>query len=179
MGDNWHVRTRSRLKEMWNRNWSNWPAPTIGRYHWTLQPLADEIVVLDLVDSISTDMVRQALKKTYIQPWIVQSRGIPPKANAEFVWRMEDVIQTYMLPYDPIWPVVCFDEASSQLFDEVRPPQPARHGSPALVDYEYERKGVCCQIMMCEPLRGWRHITVTDRRPRQDYAHRIRDLVDR
>ena len=33
--------------------------------------------------------------------------------------------------------------------------------------------------MMCEPLRGWRHVTVTDRRTRQDYAHCIRDLVDR
>jgi DDE superfamily endonuclease len=92
---------------------------------------------------------------------------------------MEDVIQTYMLPYDPKWPVVCFDEASRQLFGEVRPRQPARRGSPAVVDYEYERKGVCCQLMMCEPLRGWRHVMVTDRRTRQDYAHCIRDLVDR
>jgi hypothetical protein len=49
---------------------------------------------------------------------------------------MEDVIQTYMLPYDPKWPVVCFDEASRQLFGEVRSPQPARPGSPALKDYE-------------------------------------------
>ena len=87
------------------------------------------------------------------------------------------MIQTYMLPYDPKWPVVCFDEASRQLFGEVRPPQPARRGSPAVVVYEYERKGVCCQLVMCEPLRGWRHVTVTDRRTRQDYAHCIRDLV--
>jgi DDE superfamily endonuclease len=92
---------------------------------------------------------------------------------------MEDVIHTYMLPYDPKWPVVCFDEASRQLFGEVRSPQPTRPGSPALMDYEYERKGVCCQLVMCEPLRGWRHVTVTDRRTRQDYAHCIRDLVDR
>jgi len=92
---------------------------------------------------------------------------------------MEDVIQTYMLPYDPKWPVVCFDEASRQLFGEVRPRQPTHRGSPAVVDYEYEPKGVCCQLMMCEPLQGWRHVTVTDRRTRQDYAHCIRDLVDR
>src|SRR6266446_3673193 len=93
-----------------------------------------------------------ALEKNDIQPWIVQSWCIPPKANAEFVWRMEDVIRSYMLPYDPKWPVVCFDEASRQLFGEVRPPQPTRRGAPALVDYEYERKGVCGQLMMCEPL---------------------------
>jgi hypothetical protein len=78
----------------------------------------------------------------------------PPKANAESMWRMEDVIQTYMLPYDPKWPVVCFDEASRQLFGEVRPPEPARPGAPARVDYKCERKGVCCQLVMCETLRG-------------------------
>jgi DDE superfamily endonuclease len=91
---------------------------------------------------------------------------------------MEDVIQTYMLPYDPNYPVVCFDEACKQLFGEVRPPQPARPGSPARVDYEYERKGVCHQLMMCEPLRGWRHVKVTQRRTRLDYAACVRDLVD-
>lgn len=91
---------------------------------------------------------------------------------------MEDVIQTYMLPYDAKRPVVCFDEASKQLFGEVcepRPPQPGRH---AKMDYEYERKGVCNQFMMCEPLRGWRHVKVTDRRTRRDYAECIRELVD-
>ena len=47
------------------------------------------------------------------------------------------------------------------------------------MDYEYERKGVCHQFMMCEPLRGWRHVRVTTRRTRQDYARCVRDLVDR
>jgi hypothetical protein len=91
---------------------------------------------------------------------------------------MEDVIQTYMLPYDFRRPVVCFDEASRQLFGEVREPQPPRPGTPAQVDYEYERKGVCNQFMMCEPLRGWRHVRVTDRRTRRDYAECLRELVD-
>jgi len=47
------------------------------------------------------------------------------------------------------------------------------------VDYEYERKGVCHQLLMCEPLRGWRHVEVTERRTRRDYARCVRDLVDR
>ena len=59
-----------------------------------------------------------------------------------------------------------------------RPNQPGV-ARPPVVDYEYERKGVCCQLVMCEPLRGWRHVTVTERRTRRDYAHCIRDLVDR
>ena len=91
---------------------------------------------------------------------------------------MEDVIRTYMLPYDPRRPVVCFDEASRQLFGEVRPPERARPGRHAQVDYEYERKGTCNQSMMCEPLRGWRHVRVTARRTRLDYADCVKELVD-
>jgi DDE superfamily endonuclease len=91
---------------------------------------------------------------------------------------MEDVIQTYLLPYDPLYPVVCFDEACKQLFGEVREPLPTQPGSPAKQDYEYERKGVCHQLMMCEPLRGWRHVQVTERRTRRDYAECVRELVD-
>jgi len=91
---------------------------------------------------------------------------------------MEDVIQTYMLPYDPQYPVVCFDEACKQLFGEVRRKRKPRPGSRAKVDYEYERKGVCHQLMACEPLRGWRHVKVTARRTRRDYAACVRELVD-
>jgi hypothetical protein len=91
---------------------------------------------------------------------------------------MEDVIQTYLLPYDPAYPVVCFDEACKQLFGEVRPAQQPRPGAPARIDYEYERKGVCHPLLMCEPLRGWRHVRVSARRTRQDYARCVRELVD-
>jgi hypothetical protein len=91
---------------------------------------------------------------------------------------MEDVIQTYLRPYDPRYPVVCFDEACKQLFGEVRPAQRTRPAQVARIDYEYERKGVCHQLMVCEPLRGWRHVKVTERRTRRDYAECIQELVD-
>jgi hypothetical protein len=91
---------------------------------------------------------------------------------------MEDVIQTYLLPYDPAYPVVCFDEACKQLFGEVRPARRVRCGHPAQVDDEYERKGVCHQLLRCEPLRGWRHVQVTERRTRTDYALCVREWVD-
>jgi len=91
---------------------------------------------------------------------------------------MEDVIAVYELPYDPRYPVVCFDEACKQLFGEVRPAQPAQPGRPARQDYEYERKGVCHQLVLCEPLTGWRHVRVTERRTRKDYAECLRELVD-
>jgi hypothetical protein len=91
---------------------------------------------------------------------------------------MEDVITTYQLPYDPQYPVVCFDEACKQLFGEVRSPLPPEPGRPARQDYEYERKGVCHQLVLCEPLTGWRHVKVTERRTRKDYAECLRELVD-
>src|SRR5262245_32885308 len=97
---------------------------------------------------------------------------------------MEDVIQIYLRPYDARRPVVCFDEASRQLFGEVRPARPPvprrgrKAGQPARVDYEYERKGTCNLFLMCEPLRGWRHVKVTERRTRRDYAECVRELVE-
>ncbi len=91
---------------------------------------------------------------------------------------MEDVIQTYLLPYDPKYPVVCFDEACKQLFGEVRRGRKACRGRRAKQDYEYERKGVCHQLLLCEPLRGWRHVRVSERRTRKDYAACVRELVD-
>lgn len=91
---------------------------------------------------------------------------------------MEDVIHTYRRPYDPDYPVVCFDETFKQLFGEVRPPQRPRPGAPTRVDYEYERKGVSHQLLMCEPLRGWRHVCVTAHRTRRDYAACIQELAE-
>jgi len=88
------------------------------------------------------------------------------------------VIAVYQLPYDPQYPVVCFDEACQQLFGAVRPPQPAQPGRPARPDDAYERQGVCHQLVLCEPLTGWRHVRVTERRTRKDYAECLRALVD-
>jgi hypothetical protein len=74
--------------------------------------------------------------------------------------------------------VVCFDEACQQLFGEVRQKRKPRRGSREKVDYEYERKGVCHPLMMGEPLVGWRHVKVTERRTRLDYAACVRELVE-
>lgn len=103
---------------------------------------------------------------------------IPPKANAEYVYCMEAVLEVYQRPYDPLEPVICMDEASKQLIGEVAAPLPPLPGKPQCADYEYERKGVCSLFIFCEPLTGWRHVTVTERRTKVDWAERIRELVD-
>jgi hypothetical protein len=103
---------------------------------------------------------------------------IPPKESAEFVAAMEDVLEVYQRPYDPLRPQVCVDETSKQLTKEIRTPLPAGPGRPARVDSEYERNGTANLFMVFEALRGWRHVEVTERRTKIDFAHVIRDLVD-
>ena len=90
--------------------------------------------------------------------------------SAEFVAHMEDVLELYAEPYDPQRPVVCFDETSTQLLAETRP--------PLRQDYEYRREGTRNLFLACEPLAGWRQVAVTQRRTMQDFAHQMRWLVD-
>jgi hypothetical protein len=109
---------------------------------------------------------------------LTQRWCIPPEQDAEFCWRMEDVLGVYARPYDPRRPQLCLDETSRQLLAEVTAPLPAAPGRPARQDYEYVRQGVCNVFLVCEPLRGWRHVTMSERRTRIDWAHCIRELVD-
>lgn len=90
---------------------------------------------------------------------------------------MEDVLEVYHRPYDPRYPVICMDEASKQLVAEVRPPLPPEPGKPLRYDCEYERRGTCNIFMFCEPLRGWRHVRVTQRRTRVDWAFALQALL--
>lgn len=91
---------------------------------------------------------------------------------------MEDVLDLYAEPYDAARPVVCFDEVPVQLIGERLSPLPMRPGTPQRVDYEYIRRGTCNVFVIVEPLRGWRHLTVTDHRAHADFAHQMRWLVD-
>jgi len=91
---------------------------------------------------------------------------------------MEDVLEVYHRPYDPVFPVVCMDESSKQLVGEVTAPIPAAPGHPQLQDNEYVRKGVAEIFMEVEPLAGRRHVAVTERRTRIDWANHIRDMLD-
>ena len=91
---------------------------------------------------------------------------------------MEDVLDVYHRPYDPARPVVCLDETSRQLLAEARSPLPPAPGRPARHDPEYVRGGVANLFLVCEPLRGWRQVRVSDQRTRLDFAHCVRELVD-
>ncbi len=91
---------------------------------------------------------------------------------------MEDVLEVYTRPYDERFPQVCLDEKSKQLSSDVREPLRAEPGCPARHDYEYERNGTANLFIVCEPLAGWRHLKVTERRTKIDWARCVRELVD-
>lgn len=104
---------------------------------------------------------------------------IPPKQNAEFVARMEDVLEVYERPYNPDYPVVCMDEKPFQLLDEYLEPIPmGRENHIIKYDCEYVRKGSCSIFMFTEPLGQWREAHALEHRTSEDWAHQLKWLLD-
>jgi hypothetical protein len=91
---------------------------------------------------------------------------------------MEDILEVYHLPYDPEYPIVCMDESCKQMIGEVREPIPGKPGSVKKIDDEYVRNGVAEIFMEVEPLAGKRHVAVTERRTRKDWAVQIKQMLD-
>ncbi len=91
---------------------------------------------------------------------------------------MEDILDVYQRPYNPLYPVVCLDETSRQLIEETSVPITVKPGEPKKVDYEYRRNGVVDLFMIFEPLAGQRHVMITDSRKRTDFANCIEMLED-
>lgn len=98
--------------------------------------------------------------------------------GADFVCHMEEVLDVYAAPEDPRKPRICFDEMPYQMIAETRTPLPMEAGVPERYDYEYERKGTCNLFLFFNPFTGWRHLTVTAQRTKQDFAHAMKFLVD-
>jgi hypothetical protein len=91
---------------------------------------------------------------------------------------MEEVLDVYHGDYSPKHPLVCMDESSKQLLGEVRESWPVEPGQPARYDSEYKRNGTRNLFLAFAPLSGWRDVTVTERRTKQDWAHYMKALVD-
>ena len=91
---------------------------------------------------------------------------------------MEDILDIYELPYNPMRPVVCMDEKPYQLLGETREPLPMRPGDDRKVDSEYIRNGTCSIFAFVEPLAGKHHVSVREHRTAVDWAEEIKYLVD-
>jgi hypothetical protein len=108
-----------------------------------------------------------------IEYWV-----IPPEADAEFAAGMEEVLDTYALPHDPAFPVLCMDEQPVQFLKETRTPIPATIDHARRVDYEYERAGTANIFMFTEPLAGWRDVSVRQTKTKVDWATEMAALLE-
>src|SRR4051812_31891989 len=151
--------------------------PPEGRARWTIELLAGEMVRLTEHESVSRETVRRRLAENELKPWRAKMWCVP-KIDGAYVARMEDVLDLYAAPPDPARPVVCLDESPVQLIGEVREPIPAAPGQVARVDYQYCRNGTVNLFVAVDAHRSWRKVSVTQQRTAQDYAERLRKLVD-
>lgn len=107
-----------------------------------------------------------------IQYWV-----IPPKQNAQFAANMENVLGIYKRLYNEQFPVICMDEQPVQLLEEVNLPIAATKNHARRADYEYKRAGTVSIFMFCEPLAGWRDVSVRHRRTKIDWAIEMHRLM--
>ena len=136
-------------------NWSGSPSTTVSR----ARPCAGGLAENDL------------------KPWRKDMWCIP-QVDAEYVARMEDVLDLYAEAPDPKRPVVCFDESPTQLIGEVRQPIPAEPGQIERYDCEYKRNGTANLFVFLDVHRPWRKVKVTDSRAAVDFAACMRELTD-
>jgi transposase len=152
-------------------------SPPAGRARWTLELLADALVRLTSHDSLSRETVRRRLGENDLKPWRKDMWCIP-QVDADYVARMEDVLDLYAEAPDPKRPVVCFDESPTQLIGEVRQPIPAKPGQIERYDCEYRRNGTANLFVFLDVHRPWRKVKVTEQRTARDFAQCMRDLAD-
>ena len=152
-------------------------SPPPGCARWTLELLAGEFVKLTEHENLSRETVRRRLLENHLKPWRKDMWCIP-KVDAEYVARMEDVLDLYAEAPDPMRPVICFDESPTQLIGEARSPIPARPGQLERYDCEYRRNGTANLFVFLDAHRSWRRVKVTDRRAAEDFAQCMRELAD-
>jgi hypothetical protein len=151
--------------------------PPKGHRRWSLRLLASEMVRLEYIEQVSHMTVAHVMRENELKPWLKEEWCIPPKQNAEFVYRMEDVLEVYQRPEDARFPLICFDETPVQLISETRQSLPVQRGHPERYDYEYRRQGTANLFIFFAPLLNWRHVKVTERRTKADWTVCIDELV--
>ena len=99
--------------------------------------------------------------------------------DSRFIARMEKLLWLYAKPYDPLFPVVCFDERPCFLIGEVMAPLNPQPGKIAKEHYAYSKNGSCCLLAAIEPLTGARLGQVHNQRTKREYALFLKALAAR
>ncbi|MEC3981954.1 helix-turn-helix domain-containing protein [Amycolatopsis sp. H20-H5] len=153
--------------------------PPPGHARWSLRLLEKHVELTEDIPNLDHSTIGRVLKKTELRPHLRKCWNIPPRANAEFAARREDVLSVYARPHNPARPVVCRDEKPFQLLGHVRDPLPARPGCDACQDSEYVRCGTCSIFVWTEPLPGWRRVHALAQRTKVDWASQVKGTTDR
>jgi transposase len=148
-----------------------------GCARWTLKLLTGRMLELTEHAGLSRETVRRRLHENALKPWQRKMWCIA-KVDAEYVARMEDVLDLYAKEPKANHPVVSFDESPVQLIGEVRQPISAVPGQAERYDSEYRRNGTANLFVMVDAHRPWRHVKITEHRTGRDFAACMRDLVD-
>jgi len=104
--------------------------------------------------------------------WCIQ------EIDEEYRKRMYTILRLYSEPYDPFYPIICFDEKHKHLIEDIKNKIPMKPGSSEKNDYSYERKGNANIFVAVDFKGGKRDIMVTDRRTKKDFAMYIKHLVN-
>lgn len=151
--------------------------PPEGYCKWTLRLLAEKMVQMAYIDSISHTSIGAVLRKNLLKPLLVREWCIPKEQSADFAACMEDVLEVYSRPYDSNYPVVGMDEKPLQLLAEARKGHRKSNGTQ-IQDSEYIRKGTCSIFLFTEPLAGYRHAKALEHRTKVDWARQMKWLAD-
>lgn len=101
---------------------------------------------------------------------------------------MERILHIYELPYDALYPVICFDEKPCALYGDITPTVPAQPaqfdeedrvktpGRPKKYDSEYKRNGACSVLLAIEPLTAWRKVEAYNDRKATTFAEFFREI---
>jgi len=90
--------------------------------------------------------------------------------DSRFLARMEQILELYALPYDPLYPVVCFDERPCFLIGDKVEPLALQTGKVRKEHYAYEKLGSCALLASIEPLTGKRWAQVHPQRTKREYT---------
>jgi hypothetical protein len=93
--------------------------------------------------------------------------------------QLEHILDVYAQPYDPRYPVVCFDERPCFLIGDTLLPRPMRKGEIAKQHYEYEKLGSCVLLAAIEPLTGRRLGQIHERRTKREFTQFCVELAAR
>jgi len=111
-----------------------------------------------------------------LKPWRSEQWCIGAITGA-YLWHMEDVLHQYERPYDPRYPLICFDERPCFLIEDLGGILPMSPGHAKRYHYEYGKNGSCCVFLAFEPQTGFRYVEVRTRRTTLDYVEFMQHLL--